>query len=168
MLFRSGIPDDQPIESKMVSNSIKSAQTQVEAQNFEIRKNVLKYDDVMNRQREVIYGERRSVLEGKDISQQVQRFLSETITAYVTSATAEGYAEDWDLDTLWAALGAIYPISFTLADIEKEVGGRKGLDTDFLAARIVEDAIAAYQKREESLTPAVMRELERKIGRAHV
>ncbi|MFM8447604.1 MAG: preprotein translocase subunit SecA, partial [Candidatus Nanopelagicaceae bacterium] len=78
-LTAAGIPDDQPIESKMVSNSIKSAQTQVEAQNFEIRKNVLKYDDVMNRQREVIYGERRSVLEGKDISEQVQRFLSETI-----------------------------------------------------------------------------------------
>ena len=120
-LVAAGIPDDQPIESKMVSNSIKSAQTQVEAQNFEIRKNVLKYDDVMNRQREVIYGERRSVLEGKDISQQVQRFLAETITAYVTSATAEGYAEDWDLETLWAALGAIYPITFTLAEIEKEV-----------------------------------------------
>ena len=162
-LTAAGIPEDQPIESKMVSNSIKSAQTQVEAQNFEIRKNVLKYDDVMNRQREVIYGERRSVLEGKDISEQVQRFLGETITAYVTAATADGYAEDWDLDTLWAAIGAIYPISFTLADLEKEVGGRGALDTDFLAARIVEDAIAAYKKREETLTPTVMRELERKV-----
>jgi preprotein translocase subunit SecA len=141
----------------------KSAQTQVEAQNFEIRKNVLKYDDVMNRQREVIYAERRSVLEGKDISQQVQRFLAETISAYVTSATSVGYAEDWDLETLWAALGAIYPISFTLAEIENEVGGRKGLDTDFLIARIVEDSVTAYQKREESLTSTVMRELERKV-----
>ncbi|MEY2597059.1 MAG: hypothetical protein RL182_142, partial [Actinomycetota bacterium] len=158
-LTAAGIPEDQPIESKMVSNSIKSAQTQVEAQNFEIRKNVLKYDDVMNRQREVIYGERRSVLEGKDISEQVQRFLGETITAYVTAATSDGYAEDWDLDTLWAAIGAIYPISFSLADLEKEVGGRGALDTDFLAARIVEDAIAAYKKREETLTPTVMREL---------
>ena len=162
-LTAAGIPDDQPIESKMVSNSIKSAQTQVEAQNFEIRKNVLKYDDVMNRQREVIYGERRSVLEGKDISEQVQRFLSETISAYVTAATIDGYAEDWDLDTLWAAIGAIYPISFTLSDLEKEVGGRNALDTDYLVARITEDAIAAYQKREESLTPTVMRELERKV-----
>jgi preprotein translocase subunit SecA len=162
-LTAAGIPEDQPIESKMVSNSIKSAQTQVEAQNFEIRKNVLKYDDVMNRQREVIYGERRSVLEGKDISEQVRRFLTETITAYVNGATAEGYAEDWDLDTLWAALGAIYPISFTLADLEAEVGGRAGLDTEFLAARIIEDAMAAYEKREATLTPEVMRELERKV-----
>jgi preprotein translocase subunit SecA len=162
-LTAAGIPEDQPIESKMVSNSIKSAQTQVEAQNFEIRKNVLKYDDVMNRQREVIYGERRSVLEGKDISEQVRRFLTETITAYVNGATAEGYAEDWDLDTLWAALGAIYPISFTFADLEAEVGGRAGLDTEFLAARIIDDAMAAYEKREATLTPEVMRELERKV-----
>ena len=162
-LTAAGIPEDQPIESKMVSNSIKSAQTQVEAQNFEIRKNVLKYDDVMNRQREVIYGERRSVLEGKDISEQVKRFLAETITAYVTAATAEGYAEDWDLDTLFAAIGAIYPMSFTLADLEAEVGGRSGLDTEFLASRIIEDAHAAYAKREETLTPPVMRELERKV-----
>ena len=162
-LTAAGIPEDQPIESKMVSNSIKSAQTQVEAQNFEIRKNVLKYDDVMNRQREVIYGERRSVLEGKDISEQVQRFLAETITAYINGATSEGYAEDWDLETLWAALGAIYPISFTIEELEQEVGGRAGLDVEFLAARITEDALAAYKKREEALTPNVMRELERKV-----
>ena len=162
-LTAAGIPEDQPIESKMVSNSIKSAQTQVEAQNFEIRKNVLKYDDVMNRQREVIYEERRSVLEGKDISEQVNRFLAETITAYVNAATSEGYAEDWDLDTLWAALGAIYPISFTLADVEKEVGGRAGLDTEFLISKIIDDAHNAYIKREEKLTSNVMRELERKV-----
>ena len=162
-LTAAGIPEDQPIESKMVSNSIKSAQTQVEAQNFEIRKNVLKYDDVMNRQREVIYQERRSVLEGKDISEQVKRFLAETISAYVSAATSDGYAEDWDLDTLWAALGAIYPITFTLADIEKEVGGRAGLDSDFLISRIIDDAHDAYAKREEHLTAPVMRELERKV-----
>ena len=162
-LTAAGIPEDQPIESKMVSNSIKSAQTQVEAQNFEIRKNVLKYDDVMNRQREVIYEERRSVLEGKDISEQVKRFLAETISAYVNAATAEGYAEDWDLDTLWAALGAIYPISFTLADVESEVGGRAGLDTEFLISKIIDDAHNAYAKREERLTSNVMRELERKV-----
>jgi preprotein translocase subunit SecA len=162
-LTAAGIPEDQPIESKMVSNSIKSAQTQVEAQNFEIRKNVLKYDDVMNRQREVIYGERRSVLEGKDISEQVRRFLAETIAAYVNGATSEGFAEDWDLDTLWAALGAIYPISFTLTELEAEVGGRVAFDPEFLIARITDDAMAAYDKRESGLTPEVMRELERKV-----
>ena len=80
----------------MVSNAIRSAQTQVEAQNFEMRKNVLKYDDVMNRQRQVVYGERRMVLEGADIQEQVARFVSDTLTAYIQAATAEGYAEDWD------------------------------------------------------------------------
>jgi preprotein translocase subunit SecA len=85
----------------MVSNAIRSAQTQVEAQNFEIRKNVLKYDDVMNRQREVIYGERRLVLEGEDISAQVQTFVADTLVAYVNAETTQGYGEDWDLDRLW-------------------------------------------------------------------
>ena len=126
-------------------------------------RSVLKYDDVMNRQREVIYEERRSVLEGKDISEQVKRFLAETISAYVSAATSDGYAEDWDLDTLWAALGAIYPITFKLSDIEKEVGGRAGLDTEFLIAKITDDAHNAYAQREERLTAPVMRELERKV-----
>ena len=99
-LTAAGIPEDQPIESKMVSNAIRSAQTQVESQNFEMRKNVLKYDDVMNRQREVVYGERREVLEGADINEQVSEFIDDTISAYVNSATGEGFPEDWDLDTL--------------------------------------------------------------------
>ena len=162
-LSAAGIPDDEPIESKMVSNAIRSAQTQVEAQNFEIRKNVLKYDDVMNRQREVIYGERRLVLEGKDITDQVAEFMSETAGAYVDAATAEGFAEDWDLEKLWTALKVIYPISFTIQELEEEVGSRQGLDTDFLKTRILDDLSAAYQKREASLGSEVMRELERKV-----
>ena len=162
-LSAAGIPDDAPIESKMVSNAIRSAQTQVEAQNFEIRKNVLKYDDVMNRQREVIYGERRLVLEGKDIKDQVAEFMGETLDAYVDAATAEGFAEDWYLEKLWTALKVIYPVSFTVEEIEKEVGSRAGLDSDFLRTRIQDDVFAAYQKREESLGTEVMRELERKV-----
>ena len=162
-LSAAGIPDDAPIESKMVSNAIRSAQTQVEAQNFEIRKNVLKYDDVMNRQREVIYGERRLVLEGKDIKDQVAEFMSETLDAYVDAATADGFAEDWDLEKLWTALKVIYPVAFTVQDIEKEVGSRAGLDSEFLRTRIQEDVAIAYQRREESLGTEVMRELERKV-----
>ncbi|MTB21278.1 MAG: preprotein translocase subunit SecA, partial [Actinobacteria bacterium] len=162
-LSAAGIPDDAPIESKMVSNAIRSAQTQVEAQNFEIRKNVLKYDDVMNRQREVIYGERRLVLEGKDIKDQVAEFMSETLDAYVDAATADGFAEDWDLEKLWSALKVIYPVSFTVEDIENEVGSRAGLDSQFLRTRIQDDVANAYQKREESLGSEVMRELERKV-----
>ena len=162
-LSAAGLPDDAPIESKMVSNAIKSAQTQVEAQNFEIRKNVLKYDDVMNRQRGVIYGERRLVLEGEDISTQVGQFLADTIQAYVDAETAEGFAEDWDLEKLWTALRLVYPISLTIDGLVAEVGSLGGLDADFLAARIIEDAEAAYEKRQGELGAEVMRELERKV-----
>lgn len=162
-LSAAGIPEDTPIESKMVSNAIRSAQTQVEAQNFEIRKNVLKYDDVLNRQRQVVYGERRLVLEGKDIQDQVQTFLNDTLAAYVAAATADRFAEDWDLATLWTALKALYPISFTIEELEAEVGSRDALDTDYLSQRIIDDAFAAYANREENLGSEVMRELERKI-----
>ena len=162
-LTAAGIPDDAPIESKMVSNAIRSAQTQVEAQNFEMRKNVLKYDDVMNRQRQVVYGERRLVLEGQDIKAQVADFVYETLTAYITIATSNGYAEEWDLDTLWKALKTIYPISFTIEDLIASVGSRNALDADYLTARIIEDCEKAYASREENLGAEVMRELERKV-----
>jgi preprotein translocase subunit SecA len=147
----------------MVSNAIRSAQTQVEAQNFEIRKNVLKYDDVMNRQREVIYGERRLVLEGENISNQVQTFLADTLIAYVGAETANGYAEDWDLDRLWQALHLIYPISFTPEDLIAKVGSRVALDSEYLENEILEDATKAYDARQTDLGSEVMRELERKV-----
>ena len=162
-LTAAGIPEDEPIESKMVSNAIRSAQTQVEAQNFEMRKNVLKYDDVMNRQRQVIYGERRMVLEGEDIKDQVADFVRETLTAYVNIATSQGYAEDWDLDTLWNAIKSIYPISFSVEDLIASAGSRSALDADFITARIIEDCEKAYVAREESVGSEVMRELERKV-----
>ena len=162
-LGAAGIADDVPIESKMVSNAIRSAQTQVESLNFEMRKNVLKYDDVMNRQRTVVYSERREVLEGADIQDQVKTFIVDTVSAYVESATGEGFSEDWDLDTLHTALKALYPISFTVEDMLNEVGGRPGLDQDFVLDRVLSDVEKAYEHREETLTPTVTRELERKI-----
>ena len=163
VLSAAGIPEDEPIESKMVSNAIRSAQTQVEAQNFEIRKNVLKYDDVMNRQREVIYGERRLVLEGKDLKEQVIEFMQDTLAAYVDAATADGYAEDWDLETLWNHLKVIYPISFVPADLDAELGGRVGLDVELLKHRVLDDLAKAYADRESALSSEVTRELERKV-----
>ncbi|MEY3008400.1 MAG: preprotein translocase subunit SecA [Candidatus Nanopelagicaceae bacterium] len=162
-LTAAGIPEDTPIESKMVTNAIKSAQTQVESQNFEMRKNVLKYDDVMNRQREVVYAERREVLEGADIKEQVAKFTEDTIRGYVLAATAEGYPEEWDLEKLWTVLKAIYPITFSINDLENEVGGRTGLDQEFLAAKITDDIFGAYEARESELGSEVLRELERKI-----
>ena len=163
-LRRFNVPDDVPIEAKMVTNAIRSAQTQVEAQNFEIRKDVLKYDDVLNRQRLVIYDERRRVLQGEDIEEQVRSFITETIESYVNEATADGYPEDWDLEKLWTALQQLYPVSLTIEDVEEESGGgRPGLSADFLREMLVDDAQRAYDKREVELGEEVTRELERRV-----
>jgi preprotein translocase subunit SecA len=163
-LQRFNVPDDVPIEAKMVTNAIKSAQSQVEAQNFEIRKDVLKYDDVLNRQRLVIYDERRRVLEGEDIEDQVRTFISETVTGYVQAATSEGYPESWDLDQLWTALKQLYPVGVTVEELEdRSGGGRAGLSSEFLVAELVDDAQLAYDNREATLGDEVTRELERRV-----
>ena len=156
------VPDDQPIETKMVTKSIASAQAQVEALNFESRKNVLKYDDVMSRQREVIYGERREVLEGADLTDQVHQMIDEVVETYVTAAT-ENFPEEWDLDALWTALKTIYPISLRYQDLEREAGGRDGLDRDTLLDDLKADAQKAYEAREVEVGSEVMRELERQV-----
>jgi preprotein translocase subunit SecA len=164
MLTRFNIPDDVPIESKMVSNAIRSAQTQVEAQNFEIRKNVLKYDEVLNRQRTVIYEERRRVLEGADLHEQVRHMIDDVVEGYVTAATSEGFAEQWDLEQLWTALRTLYPVSVTIAELEEASGGgRTGLTAEFLVEELKTDAQAAYDHREEQLGSEVTRELERRV-----
>ncbi|MEE6257287.1 preprotein translocase subunit SecA [Plantactinospora sonchi] len=164
VMERFNIPEDVPIESKMVTRQIKSAQAQIEGQNAEIRKNVLKYDEVMNKQRQVVYAERKRVLDGEDLNDQIQHMIEDTITAYVTGATADGYAEDWDLEQLWASLKQLYPIGVTIEDLVEEAGGeRNSLDADFLLAQVKEDAFAAYQRREEELGSEAMRQLERMV-----
>jgi preprotein translocase subunit SecA len=163
-LRRFNVPDDVPIEAKMVTNAIRSAQGQVEAQNFEIRKDVLKYDDVLNRQRLVIYAERRRVLEGEDIEEQVRTFISDTVEGYVRAATGDGYPEGWNLDKLWTALGQLYPVGVTIDEVEQASGGdRAGLSSDFLVSELVDDAQNAYDRREEELGEEVARELERRV-----
>ncbi len=157
------LEDDQPIESKMVSRSIASAQAQVEAQNFEIRKNVLKYDDVLNRQRTVIYDERRRVLEGEDLQDQLRLFVNDVIEGYVDSETGEGFPEDWDLDRLWTAVKGLYPVSVEPEQIEEAAGGRSALTTELLKEEILSDAHHAYDQREEALGEEVMREVERRV-----
>ncbi len=156
------VPDDVPIENKRVTGAIASAQSQVEAQNFESRKNILKYDDVMNRQRQVVYGERRRVLEGEDLHELVRTMIDEVIDAYVTGAT-DGFPEEWDLDALWTALRTLYPLSVTLAEVEEEFGGRAGLSREALVERLREDAQTAYDRRESDLGEEVARELERRV-----
>jgi preprotein translocase subunit SecA len=162
VLLALRVPDDVPIENKSVTRSIQSAQGQVESQNFESRKNVLKYDDVMSRQREVIYAERREVLEGADLHEQIRTMIDEAVATYVTAAT-EGFPEEWDLDALWTALGTFYPISLRHQDLEAQAGGRDGMDRDELLEILQADAQRAYDTREAEVGEEVMRELERRV-----
>ncbi|WGL51493.1 preprotein translocase subunit SecA [Nocardioides sp. BP30] len=156
------IPDDVPIENKRVTNAIASAQAQVESQNFESRKNVLKYDDVMDRQRKVIYAERREVLAGRDIEEQVRTFIDDTVTGIVTGATQD-FAEEWDLDQLWTDLRQLWPVSFGPEKLIEEVGEKANLEREEIIAALKEDAQAAYDSREEQVGEEVMRELERQV-----
>lgn len=160
-LRRFNVPDDVPIEAKMVTNAIRNAQTQVEQQNFEIRKNVLKYDEVLNKQRQVIYEERRQVLEGEDLSPQIKEFIEETIKAYVLAATSEGYPEQWDLDQLFNALRNLYPVAVSIEALKQQNGG--SIDQEILLEAFIKDVNQAYETREALLTPKVMRELERQV-----
>ncbi|GAA1501720.1 preprotein translocase subunit SecA [Streptomyces synnematoformans] len=163
VMSMANVPDDVPIENKMVTRAIASAQSQVEQQNFETRKNVLKYDEVMNRQREVIYGERKRVLEGEDLHEQVRHFMDDTIDAYIQAETVEGFAEEWDLDRLWRAFKQLYPVSVTVEELEEAAGDRAGITPEFIEDMVKEDVHAQYDKREEQLGSEIMRELERRV-----
>src|SRR3954466_11929525 len=133
------IPDDVPIENKRVTGAIANAQGQIESQNFDSRKNVLKYDDVMDRQRHVIYAERRKVLEGADLQDQIASFIDDVVEGFVTGAT-EGFAEEWDLDALTGSLRQLWPMSVDINDMADEVGGVEGLDRDELIDALKQDA----------------------------
>ncbi len=169
IMNRLNMPEDMPIESKMVSKAIKNAQTTVEQQNFEIRKNVLKYDEVMNQQRTVIYAERRSILRGEDIEGQVELMLRDVIGEYVDGATADGYVEDWDLDGLWKALGGLYPVGVRHQELtgEDRTGEREDLSRGELRERLIEDALRAYREREAQVDAVggegEMRKIERSV-----
>jgi preprotein translocase subunit SecA len=159
------VPDEVPIEAKMVTRAIKSAQTQVEQQNHEIRKNVLKYDEVMNKQRKVIYGERLRVLRGEDLRDQVDHMITDVVTAYVRGATSGGYSEDWDLEKLWTALKTLYPVGINWKDL---VERDEDMSPESLLEEVLADARAAYRGREADIEDkigeeGVMRKLERQV-----
>ena len=169
MMNRLNVPDDVPIEAKMVSNAIKGAQSQVENQNFEMRKNVLKYDEVLNEQRKVVYRERQEILASKDIAGQVRRMIDSTIGAYVDGATADGYVEDWDLDGLWNALDSLYGPTVSAQElIDGDEYGRAGeLTSEQLRQALLDDANAQYDKLEDNVASIggeeQMRNLERMV-----
>ena len=163
LMGRNNVPDDMAIESKVVSRAIRSAQAQVESRNAEIRKNVLKYDDVLNRQREAIYSDRRHILEGDDLHERAQQFLESVLTELIDVHTAEGHSDDWDLDALWTELKQLYPIAITIDEVLTEAGAQGRVTPQFLKQEVLSDAKLAYQRREESLGSAAMRELERRV-----
>ncbi|MCU1635091.1 MAG: preprotein translocase subunit SecA [Cryobacterium sp.] len=163
LMGRQGVPDDMAIESKVVSRAIRSAQSQVEGRNAEIRKNVLKYDDVLNRQREAIYSDRRHILEGDDLHERTQKFLEDVIDEVLEVHTGEGNGDDWDFDALWTELKTLYPLGLTIDEVVAEAGDRGKINRDFMRREIISDAKLAYQRREESLGSAAMRELERRV-----
>lgn len=168
-LVRLNVPDDEPIEMKMISKSIESAQKQMEAQNFEIRKNVLKYDDVMNRQRHAIYGDREKVLKGENIKDimlsYVERVVGDGVRNYLT-----GFSETWNLDGLWQVMSQVYPVSLKQSDFEDVE------EVEDFADAFVKDAVEAYDRLEtalgqttvsdeddEEISVPTMRELERQV-----
>ena len=162
IMATANVPDDVPLESKMVSRAILSAQSQIEQRNAEQRKNVLKYDDVLHRQRTVIYDERRRVLDGADLEEQVANFREEVIDAYVAQATT-GPVEDWQIDELFEALGKIYSPSITPEDLAEELGGLGNLTKNRLNREIQSDLDVFYSQREEELGEEATRELERRV-----
>ncbi|GAB3532900.1 preprotein translocase subunit SecA [Arthrobacter tecti] len=163
IMHSSTMPDDVALESKMVSKAIENAQGQVEGRNAEQRKNVLKYDDVLNRQREAIYSDRRRILEGDDLHEKVAHFLEDVVTAMVDEATVQGHGDDWDYEQLWTNLKTLYPISLTIDEVVEEAGGKSKVTRDFLHAEILSDAKLAYQQREAALGEKSVRELERRV-----
>ena len=146
------------MEAKILSNQIENAQKKVEEQNFVARKNVLKYDDVMNTQRREIYEQRRRVLEGEDMSEFVHGWIDETVAATVDQFTQEEYAEEWDLEGLVKAMAALYDTEVTTDELREDLGqiSRDGLTEEFQ-----DDAGDAYKAKEEELGSELMRELER-------
>ncbi len=162
LMNRGGVPDDTAIESKMVSRAIASAQSQVEGRNSEIRKNVLKYDDVLNRQREAIYTDRRHILEGDDIADRVDTFLEDVIANVVSNHLVE-HGADWDLEALWSELRTIYPVGIMISEVLAEAGNRSKLTKSWLTNELLSDARLAYKKRCEEIGEEAMRELERRV-----
>jgi preprotein translocase subunit SecA len=162
IMERFKIPEDQPMEAKILSSQVEGAQKKVEEQNFVARKNVLKYDDVMNIQRMKIYEQRKQVLEGEDMSEEVRTWVEEVVARTVEQFTQEEYAEEWDLEGLVKQMDALYtqpkdePI--TVDELKEDASE---LSRDLLMEDFQEEALERYEAKEEELGPELMRELER-------
>ncbi|MCV7370358.1 preprotein translocase subunit SecA [Mycolicibacterium duvalii] len=162
LMTRLRMPDAEPISANVVTRAIVSAQAQVEQQNFETRKNIVRYDEVMDQQRKVVYGARSRILDGENLAPHIRDMMLEVVTAYVTEGTVERRAAHWDLEALWAALAQLYPTTLHRDSLLRSRWTRKAL-----LRAVVDDAQAALQRREieirERLGEKTMRRLERDL-----
>jgi preprotein translocase subunit SecA len=157
IMSRLRIPPDVPIEAKMVSKSIERAQSQVEDQNFEIRKNVLKYDEVMNTQRTIVYRWRNRILQGDDTESLLSGWREEVVEDIVDEVTASG--DNWDVSDAITAMSEIYPTTIS----EDSFDDPRDVTENDLVETFSQEAAEAYAHREEQLTPEIMRALERRV-----
>jgi preprotein translocase subunit SecA len=159
IMERLKIPEDVPIEAKLVSRAIERAQTQVESMNFEIRKNVLKYDEVMDKQRHVIYDERHKILEGEDFRDEALDIVRDVVGSAAAEAATEGlHPEEWDWDLLFARIREIYPTTLSADDFDVEASSH-----DEVVKSFVDDAVAVYERREQELGVDQLRQIERLV-----
>ena len=156
-VMNKALPDDEAIEAKMVTKAIERAQTTVETKNAEIRKNVLKYDEVMNEQRKVIYARRDQILEGADLKTAAMEYLAEAVKVLLDTHCASGSDDEWDIEGLAKELRTFWPTEITDVQLE-ECRSTKEMNDLVMA-----DAVAYYERREQELTPRVMREVERQV-----
>ena len=164
-VMAKGMEEGQPIEAKSVTKGVRTAQKAVESRNYEIRKNVLKYDDVMNKQRTVIYSERQAVLKGEGIHKDILRFISDTVESYIKGANkGSEKPKDWDWEGLFKALNTVIPTKVDEDEVRKIVGGLKGAKAvEAVRDLIVEDARQQYGEMEETIGETGLRDLERRV-----
>jgi preprotein translocase subunit SecA len=160
IMERFKVPDDQPMESGLLSKQIENAQKKVEEQNFVARKNVLKYDDVMNTQREVIYAQRRQVLDGADLSDEIKNWVDDVIERLVALHTEGEFADDWDLDGLVQAFNGLTDADLTVDELREDLDeiSREALVADFR-----DEALEIYEEKEKEWGDEIAREIERYI-----
>jgi len=153
------LPEDVPIEARMVSRAIERAQNTVEARNAEVRKDVLKYDEVMNEQRKVIYERRLQILDGDDLRGYTLDLLESTLERVVRAACPTDFAEEWDLERLVNELAQYYPTQFSVADLEQAE------TVEQLVESVVADAVEHYEERERTMLGGeeMARQVERQI-----
>lgn len=158
LMERFSWPEDKPFNHPLLSRAIETAQRQIESLNFEMRKHVLQYDDVMNKQREVIYEQRRRIVEGDDISETVVQTIEEIINSTVMMFTQDENPHNWELDKLFTHIQQIYPTTIKPESIDLDI-----TDSPELCETFADDALNVYKQKEDELTPEILRQIERHV-----